>query len=1101
MKKKLLFVFLSLLTSSALWAADGDTFTANTVEGVEMTFTVISESEKTCYVGTGMWGETAIDKETDGSVTIPTEVEGYKVFGINSSAFEGCTKLSGITLPEGMTYIDTYAFSGCIGLTTITIPSSVTNLGWGVFSGCNNLESIISLITTPFAIDTYTFSRDKGCVCIYVPTGTSVSYQETVGWNTNFSYTCENLELDDVIPFYDETVKQICVDNWDKDGDGELSLKEAGEISSFNRRFENSEIGNFRELMYFTGLTKIDDATFKGCSLLFAINLPDGIDAIGDFAFDGCSNLTNIIIPNTVKSIGKYAFQNCSNVTLAMPTNLKIIDDYAFYSCNNLSNITFPESLEYIGYKALDNTGWYNNLPYPYSGELMYIGKIAYRYRGSMLYAGGDIAIKEGTISIAGGALSGQNSLNSVALPNSLKTIGSNAFSACDNLTEIVIPNSVTNIGDDAFAYCKSLHSINIPESVTEIGNFAFRRCENIESIIFSEGVRTIGQYAFDGCWNLTELTIPSSALNIHEGTFRGCTAISSVTSYLLNPNRIDSFDNNSNATLYIPIGTRELYESKEWTQFFSSVVEMELDKSEIITFADNQVEEICVSNWDYNGDGKISKNEAKSVKSLGTHFKYSYIQFFDELQYFTGLTEISDYAFYDCSYLSSFMIPNGVVSIGNSAFQGCYHLLELHIPGSLKSISNNAFQSCESLSAIVVDDANMVYDSRNSCNAIIKTQDNTLILGCNNTTIPEGIVALGDYAFYGNGITSISIPASTTKIGEQTFRYCSNLESISVEDGNSVFDSRNNCNAIIETRSNKLILGCKSTIIPDDVTIIVESAFVNMSKSQTIPASVTEIGYSAFNYTCQNVFSKITEPFDTQGFYDMGTSSSTLYVPQGTRDAYMNCEGWSDFGKIIEVAPVQVTLAKNTITYASEQMLDFSIPIDGLKAYVISEVNYEGKAMLSEVNTAVGAGVGLILRGTAGTTYEIPSTMDVPNKISNLLIGVTEDTQIGLGGGFFWDPYYEEWIWGSCSDYILSDGKFVKASEGTLKAGKAFLSLPYYFNSRELILFDADATGIREAKNANNNSSDNYYNLNGQRVSTPQKGLYIVNEKKVIKK
>ena len=125
---------------------------------------------------------------------------------------------------------------------------------------------------------------------------------------------------------------------------------------------------------------------------------------------------------------------------------------------------------------------------------------------------------------------------------------------------------------------------------------------------------------------------------------------------------------------------------------------------------------------------------------------------------------------------------------------------------------------------------------------------------GCYRLTsieIPNSVTSIGDYAFDGCwGLTSIEIPNSVTSIGDYAFRGCSGLTRISVESGNTIYDSRNNCNAIIETATNKLMAGCQNTIIPNSVTSIGESAFKGCKglTSITIPNSVTSIGNEAFN-------------------------------------------------------------------------------------------------------------------------------------------------------------------------------------------------------------------------------------------------------------
>ena len=241
-------------------------------------------------------------------------------------------------------------------------------------------------------------------------------------------------------------------------------------------------------------------------------------------------------------------------------------------------------------------------------------------------------------------------------------------------------------------------------------------------------------------------------------------------------------------------------------------------------------------------------------------------------------------------------------------------------------------------------------------------------------------------------------------------------------------------------------------------------------------------------------VISLIEEPFtintysfrynnsETEG-YDFTTA--TLRVPAGAKAKYEATEGWNKFTTIEEIPDVSITLDKDLVTFANNLKLDFTTPIEGLKAYVVSEVN-DGKAVLKEVTEPVPAETGLILRGTAGQTYKIPYTIGAIDAVDNKLVGVTVDTAIG----------------GNDVDYILQDGKFVKANAGMLKAGKAYLKLDAAL-AREVIEIDGITTGIAPMHNAQctmHNGAGTVYNLNGQRVANPTKGLYIVDGKKVIK-
>ncbi|MBQ9525543.1 MAG: leucine-rich repeat domain-containing protein, partial [Bacteroidaceae bacterium] len=150
-------------------------------------------------------------------------------------------------------------------------------------------------------------------------------------------YTCA---FENII-FADANVKSICVNNWDTNGDGELSYGEAATVTSIGEVFKgNTSITIFDELQYFKGLISIGESAFQGCSSLTSIILPDGITTIGDDMFIDCSSLTSIIIPNGVTSIGYSAFDFCSNLTaITIPESVTIIGDYAFYGCDAINSV------------------------------------------------------------------------------------------------------------------------------------------------------------------------------------------------------------------------------------------------------------------------------------------------------------------------------------------------------------------------------------------------------------------------------------------------------------------------------------------------------------------------------------------------------------------------------------------------------------------------------------------------------------------------------------------------------------------------------------------------------------------------------------------
>ena len=238
------------------------------------------------------------------------------------------------------------------------------------------------------------------------------------------------------------------------------------------------------------------------------------------------------------------------------------------------------------------------------------------------------------------------------------------------------------------------------------------------------------------------------------------------------------------------------------------------------------------------------------------------------------AVTIIDGYAFSYCRGLEGALIlPNNLEEIGDDAFDYCGFTGVVTIPASVEWIGYTPFYGCDGIEGFVVDPANEDFDSRDNCNAIIKKYNDELIVGCKNSTIPDGVVSIaedafnrcsgltsitipssvteiGGWSFWFTGLTSINIPASVTYIGTNPFGGCAELTEITVESGNTVFDSRNGCNAIIRTSTNELVAGCQNTVIPDDVTRIGDNAFYycsTLTGELVIPENITSIGGYAF--------------------------------------------------------------------------------------------------------------------------------------------------------------------------------------------------------------------------------------------------------------
>ena len=772
----------------------------------------------------------------------------------------------------------------------------------------------------------------------------------------------------------------------------------------------------------------------------------EGIDyivtSIGVNAFTSRRGLTSITIPHSVTSIGTYAFNGCSGLTsITIPNSVTSIDDGAFSVCSSLTSITFPNNLTSLGARAFDGTAWYNNQP----DGLVYAGSCVYKYKGEMP-ENTTISLKEGTTGIAEEAFSGCNNLTSITIPNSVISIGYLAFSGCSSLASVTIPISVISVGINAFD--GTAWYDNQPDGLVYAGSCAYR-------------------YKGEMPAN-TIISIKDGTTEIVDQTFKGCSGLTSVT---------------------IP----------------------------------------------------------NSVTSIGIS------------------------AFYGCSGLTSITIPNSVTSIGNLAFYNCSSLTSLIIGNRVTSIGRQVFYGCNVLSSIEVESGNIKYDSRDNCNAIIETSSNTLIAGSTNTIIPNSVTSIGYGAFEGrSGLTSITFPNSVTEIqyeafmdctgltsielpnsikridgrafancsistvtipssvtdiaktnGESPFINCNNLTSIIVESGNTVYDSRNNCNAIIETATNELIAGCKTTIIPNSVTsigynsicgfkdltsIAIPSSVTSIANgafqgcgltSVTIPNSVVSIGRFAFGncHDLESVTSLALTPPEMKddSFYNYNIP---LYVPKGTRDAYLAASPWNKFKEIIELDNTdedEITIKDiGKTTWCSEYDLDFT-NVAGIKAYIAIGYDDIDKTIWLARVMKVPAGTGLLVKGDAGT-YKIPHA-NVRSTYVNYLKG-------NLG-----DAIKIEETDGDKTNYYLSgkDGTFVSVNgSANIGKNKAYLQLPtsVFGGTRSIGISYDDEDGTTSIKNltpAHSEGGGAWYTLQGQRVAKPGKGLYIHNGKKVV--
>ena len=564
---------------------------------------------------------------------------------------------------------------------TVSIPSEAS--GW-ISVVDDGTKSELRTETVKLAVAGYESGPDRSATVSFTVSGKVVT-------SIHISQKSQEEEIWGApIVFADKRVKSIltsteCSPVIDSNKDGEVSYREAAACTELPS-FSGSDIESFDELQFFTSLKEIGAETFKGCSELNSIILPNEVTRIGNGAFSGCNNLSSINIPDGVTSIGESAFYGCGSLdSIVLPESLTSISESAFRICSGLVSITLPDGVASIGDYAFSGCSSLSSIELPES--LTSIGDYAFSGCSSL----SSIELPESLTSIGKCAFSGCSSLSSIELPESWTSIGDEVFYGCSGLVSITLPDGVTSIGKRAFSECSSLSSIELPASLTSIeseafykcsslssiewpGSFqsslsirgsAFRACSSLVSITFPDGVTSIGQWAFLGCSSLASIVLPASLTN-GERAFYGCSGLVSIT---------------------IPEGVTSIVDEV----FYGCSGLVSITIPEGVTSIGDGAFEGCSSLKSIELPASLTSIEYRAFEGCSS---------LSSIELPESLTSIGGSAFEGCSGLSSITLPDGVTSINQAVFSECSSLSSIELPASLSSIDNNAFYKC-SLSSI----------------------------------------------------------------------------------------------------------------------------------------------------------------------------------------------------------------------------------------------------------------------------------------------------------------------------------------------------------------------------------------------------------------
>lgn len=869
-----------------------------------------------------------------GDVVIPEKVtyngSEYKVIGIGQDAFANSGyRLTSVTIPNTVTYIDKHAFNKCTALTSIEIPNSVTRMEMYVFYGCSSLSSI----KLSNSLETINYGLFYGCSdlkSITIPSSvTSIGREAFNGCYNLKEIYCEAKEVPEV---YYETfngfrknlatlyVPATSLEAYKSatyfDGFGQI-LPIQKKVASISVKsscpYLYSPSAYIGEKVTFTANVLPDDASNKTVSWSSSDSNVLSIDeGTGVAQVVGRGDVTVTATAND----GSGVTGSCRISCLGSRDFDVRIDDI----CYNLNDNTNEATVTYSEF-WYDDDYYYINELFPYSGSVVIPERICFKGKEYVVTKIGYSAFSE------------CSELRSVTIPNTVKAIESGAFDDCSSFkiycyaTNVPVADGLKNVN---LGYCTlyvPYSSLNAYKSTSPWSWFGtiLPIAETVPPLVTSISISASSKMTIGETATLTATVLPENAA---DKTVTWSSSNPKVISINAETGEITACGKGKSTITATAVDGSGVSGSCEITSVGKSQY-YDFDLNGLYYILNSETQEATVTSKSGGYSGDVSIPETFTLGSV--EYKVTGIgkDAFYQCEDLTSISipntvkEIGERALFGCTSLGAIVIPNSVQTIGASAISKC-GITSIDIPNSVTTIGDWAFAYnkgitsvvipksvtsfgvyvfyATSIESIVVEQGNPRYDSRDNCNAVIETSTNTLLTGCSQSTIPSTVTSIGDYAFQDCDLISVTIPNSVTSIGNSAFASNPNLTSIVIP--NSVTS--------IDYAAFTSCRGLTSVEIPNSVTSIGDFAFNFCSGLTTlsIGSAVKTIGDYAFSNctSLETVYCYAEELPSTKKplFSSSSISTATLYVPEGSLEAYQSSAHWNGFSSILPIQPTE---------------------------------------------------------------------------------------------------------------------------------------------------------------------------------------------------